>query len=203
VNQLVTNQQMLESEVVEGTLQGSIVKLPAGEVQFAVGADFRRDTYQHNPDQSYVHGEDWAIVAGAFEPIHAGISVHEVYGELLIPVVKDLPFLESVSVDLGVRNSDYATIGQLQTYKATGNWQVTDWLSFRGGYELAARAPNLGETNPQPGGPARNDWINGHRGRRSLRHYQFISHGAELVLRAGTLHREWSACQYHQSLSVW
>src|SRR5690606_21333269 len=29
--------------------------------------------------------------------------------------------------------------------KVLGDWQVTDWLRFRGGYNRAERAPNIGE----------------------------------------------------------
>src|SRR5690606_22281293 len=39
----------------------------------------------------------------------------------------------------------YSTTGSSYTYKVLGDWQVTDWLRFRGGYNRAERAPNIGE----------------------------------------------------------
>ena len=41
--------------------------------------------------------------------------------------------------------SDYSTTGTSWTYKALADWAVNDWLRFRGGYNRAERAPNIGE----------------------------------------------------------
>jgi len=41
--------------------------------------------------------------------------------------------------------SHYNTTGTSYTYKILGDWSVTDWLRFRGGYNRAERAPNIGE----------------------------------------------------------
>ncbi len=67
------------------------------------------------------------------------------YGELLIPIVSDLPFAQRVELELGGRYSDYEDTDSTFTYKITGNWQFNDWLRLRGGYNRATRAPNLGE----------------------------------------------------------
>ena len=47
--------------------------------------------------------------------------------------------------------SDYEHTDQEDTYKSLINWQVNDWFRFRGGFNRATRAPNLGELflNPQ------------------------------------------------------
>src|SRR5690606_38282753 len=41
--------------------------------------------------------------------------------------------------------SDYTTTGTSYTFKILGDWQVTDWLRFRGGFNRAERAPNIAE----------------------------------------------------------
>jgi outer membrane receptor protein involved in Fe transport len=41
--------------------------------------------------------------------------------------------------------SDYSTTGVSYTYKILGDLAVTDWLRFRGGFNRAERAPNIGE----------------------------------------------------------
>jgi outer membrane receptor protein involved in Fe transport len=64
---------------------------------------------------------------------------------MLIPVVKDLPFLKLVELEIGGRRSNYKNTDSTNTYKINGNIQVNDWLRFRGGYNKATRAPNLGE----------------------------------------------------------
>jgi outer membrane receptor protein involved in Fe transport len=70
--------------------------------------------------------------------------VKEVYGELLVPVLRD-SFVDSLSFELGGRISDYNTTGTSYTYKALADLELTDWMRFRGGYNRAERAPNIAE----------------------------------------------------------
>ena len=44
-------------------------------------------------------------------------NVEEVYGELQVPVVKDLPLLYALNVDLSGRFSNYSSYGSNFTYK--------------------------------------------------------------------------------------
>src|SRR5690606_4085214 len=69
----------------------------------------------------------------------------ELYGELLIPVLADIPMVQELNLEIGGRMSDYSTTGTSWTYKVLGDWSVTDWLRFRGGYNRAERSPNIGE----------------------------------------------------------
>jgi outer membrane receptor protein involved in Fe transport len=64
---------------------------------------------------------------------------------LLIPVLADTPFFQELNFEFGGRMSDYNTTGTSWTYKALADWAVNDWLRFRGGYNRAERAPNIGE----------------------------------------------------------
>src|SRR5690606_38002561 len=67
------------------------------------------------------------------------------YGELLIPVLADIPFIQEFNLEVGGRMSNYSTTGSSWTYKALADWAVNDWLRIRGGYNRAERAPNIGE----------------------------------------------------------
>ena len=73
------------------------------------------------------------------------IDVKEVYGEMLVPILADIPFIQEFNLELGGRMSDYSTTGTSYTYKVLGDWRVNDWLRFRGGYNRSERAPNIGE----------------------------------------------------------
>src|SRR6202012_2841862 len=50
-----------------------------------------------------------------------------------------------VSLELGYRFSDYSSIGDTNTYKVSGEWEVVDGYRFRAGYNRAVRAPNVVE----------------------------------------------------------
>ena len=138
----------LKQKLAEANLQGGLFDLPYGEVRFAAGAAIRTNSLQFHSDSSSVEGSTfYETVNGIFpQASTAGsITVKEAYGELLIPLLSGLPFAEEVNLEVGYRISDYSTIGSNSTYKINGEWAPVDWLRFRGGYQRAARAPNLGE----------------------------------------------------------
>jgi outer membrane receptor protein involved in Fe transport len=134
--------------VAEANLQGGLFELPAGELRFAAGASYRDLRFRFINDTLTGQGAsflDQAVGIYPSEDVDAGYDVKEAYGELLIPIVEDLPLIQSFSLELGGRMSHYNTTGTSWTYKILGDWEVTDWLRFRGGYNRAERAPNASE----------------------------------------------------------
>ena len=69
----------------------------------------------------------------------------EYYGELSVPLIKDVPLIQHLNLELGYRWSDYKWQGGISTYKALADWGITSSLRFRGGYQAATRAPNIAE----------------------------------------------------------
>ena len=150
--------------VVEANVQGGLFDLPAGNLRFAAGASYRDLRFQFLNDTLNSGGIsflDQAVGVLPSDNVDAGYNVKEVYGELLVPVLKDIPLIKSFSLELGGRISDYSTTGTSFTYKVLGDWEVTDWLRFRGGYNRAERAPNASELYLAPsqgiGGSANGD----------------------------------------------
>jgi outer membrane receptor protein involved in Fe transport len=72
-------------------------------------------------------------------------DVIEGFAEVLIPIVKDVPFIDELNLTLAGRTSDYSTVGSLQTYKADIDWTVVEGVRVRGGVQQATRAPSIGE----------------------------------------------------------
>ncbi len=92
--------------------------------------------------------ESVADGAVGFQPISGNDSsdrVQEGFAELLVPVLKDLPAVHHLNLELGYRHSDYDFAGKVSTWKALGDWALTPDLRIRGGYQKANRAPNLVE----------------------------------------------------------
>lgn len=133
----------LTRDVVEANLEGHAFNLPAGEVRFNVGASYRADSYTFRPDSDIANGTTVGVPAAGASS--GSTNVYELYGELLVPIVKDLPFAKDVHVDAAYRFSDYNLAGIAHTYKADLNWLVIDGVRLRGGYQRAERAPNVGE----------------------------------------------------------
>ncbi len=138
----------MTQNVVEFDAQGHLFDLPAGEVRASVGASYRDDTLNYQPDSLQLNNSFIDQPAGA-DPIGGttgSISAREGYGELLVPVLKDLPLIRHFNLELGGRYSTYTNSPAGWTYKALADWQVFDWMRLRGGYNLAVRAPSVGET---------------------------------------------------------
>jgi iron complex outermembrane receptor protein len=150
---LATNVDLqLENRVtqnyVEANIQGGLWELPYGQMRFALGGHYRENSIDFHADASSVEGSTfYETTAGTFPQASTKgkTSVKEVYGELLVPLLNNVRFADALNLELGYRLSDYKSVGTVHTYKINGEYAPFDWLRFRGGYQVASRAPNLGE----------------------------------------------------------
>ncbi len=141
------NTSNMEQNIAEFDLQGKLAKLPAGEARFAVGSDYRWNSYHYNADilqsqQSFLDG-----VIGLFPASNSDgeTSVSELYGELLLPLLSGKKAARSMNLELGYRYSDNSPSEAVDTWKALLDWSPTENVRFRGGHQVANRAPNIGE----------------------------------------------------------
>jgi iron complex outermembrane recepter protein len=131
-------------EVAGASLAGDLFSLPAGKVATAFGVEYRREGFQITPDEVALSNDLAAINIAPI--VNSGaIDVREVFGEIRIPLLRDIPLIQSLALEGAVRYADYSTIGGVTTWKGAVDWQITDWARFRGNYSRAIRAPNLNE----------------------------------------------------------
>jgi outer membrane receptor protein involved in Fe transport len=155
INAITANQtdrqsmKQIESQI---NLQGGLFTLPAGQVRTAVGLSWRKNEYAFIPDSLRESDFTADTSAGQFGVGHVDgqVTAKEVYGELLIPLLKDLPAIHSLELELGARYSKYSTSEKVPTYKAQLSWAPMQWLRFRGGYNRAERTPNIAELFTTP-----------------------------------------------------
>lgn len=144
----VKNDTTMKLSVVEAILQGKLVDVPAGELRFALGADYRRDTFEFLADAQATTGD---IISYPVIGNGAGVNeVYELYGELLAPLLRDLPMAQELNLSLGYRFSDYRVGGSVSTYKIDGDWRLNEWLRMRGGFHRAIRVPTVGALFASP-----------------------------------------------------
>ena len=126
---------------------GTLFSLPAGDVQLAVGADYRKE-YAHNiidylalanPET----GTCSAPQSACGSPLQGGFNVKEAYAELYIPILKDMPFAHALNVDLGDRYSKYSDVGSTNNWKVSVEWRPIEDLLLRGTVQQVFRAPTL------------------------------------------------------------
>src|SRR5690606_34911533 len=83
-------------------------------------------------------------------PASGADQVYEVFGEALVPIVRDLGIFRELNLDVAYRHSDFEISGRGGTCTASLGWSMTSSLRFRGGYQRAGRAPSLGELFAPP-----------------------------------------------------
>jgi iron complex outermembrane recepter protein len=137
----------------ELSVAGDLLQLPAGAVGLAAGVNIRHDEINDVPGEITLAGNAWGASTSG---VTAGKSVtKEVFGELRVPVLADMPFVRDLTLSAGgrltnvraIRASDGASHSDLGnfTYKLGANWTVTDWLRFRSTFGTSFRAPALFE----------------------------------------------------------
>jgi iron complex outermembrane receptor protein len=128
---------------IEGTVSGDLFRLPAGPVGTSLGFKVHREEIDDTPPGDIQTGN--AYNYSSVGRTKGAESIEEVFGELAVPVVKDLPFAKSVDLNVSGRFSNYKSYGSNETYKLGLSWEITDWLAFRASHGTAFRAPALYE----------------------------------------------------------
>ena len=129
---------------LEGSANGTLMQGWAGPIDAALGVVWRRDDINDTPGPITLANNAWNSTGAG---ITKGKSItKEYFGEVDVPLLADVPFAKYLNVRLSGRYTDVDTVdGGDETYKIGGNWQVNDWLRFRGTYGTSFRAPHLFE----------------------------------------------------------
>jgi iron complex outermembrane recepter protein len=127
-----------ESTVAQVDATGSreIYQLPAGPLMLALGTDLRRETYRFNESQSTQPVIIGVSAPAALDSVERDVAA--VYGELLIPIVKDL------EAQVALRYDHYSDFGSTTNPKVGLRWAALPQLMFRGSYSEGFHAPDFG-----------------------------------------------------------
>lgn len=130
-------------KVVEGTVTGPVVQLPAGSLDAVVGVGYRALDFDFKPDSGLQPGQ----VAGFNEqlPVKGKLDFKDVFAEAVIPLLRNKPGVKYLAATVGARVSDSNISGQDSSYKLTVDWAINNTVRFRGGAQTAVRAPNVNE----------------------------------------------------------
>jgi outer membrane receptor protein involved in Fe transport len=159
----------LRQFVANGFISGDtsqVFELPGGPIRFALGVEYRREQGDY-VDDPFTNAGDFqpsppapantidsltqtntnAVVIGRFNP--DAFVVKEAFGEIQLPILKDVPFFEELTASGAARVSKYnkvaGDVGTVWTYNAGLDWAPVKDIRFRGNYSRAVRAPNLSE----------------------------------------------------------
>ena len=143
-----------QERVVRADLHGSLIDLPAGTAQLAVGASYREEYTRSTVDTSLVIDRETltcTLGSQCTSPLQGGYHVREIYAELFVPLLRDLPFVHALNVTLGDRYSKYSSFGSTSNGKLALEWRPIEDLLFRGTVSDVFRAPTVTDifTGPQ------------------------------------------------------
>lgn len=139
VGEYLTGNTLYKQQGLNAVVNGNLFNLPAGPVSAAFGADYRHMSIDDRPPPA-----SWGLT-GAGETKGTD-HVTEVFGEVGIPIVKGLPGIESLNVDLSAREFKYGSVGSSSNVWKYGlNWQPIPTFRVRGTIGTSYRAPALYE----------------------------------------------------------
>ncbi len=134
--------------VIGGNLQGEVFDLWAGPVIAATGFEWRHESSSTTHDG--YPPEYWRPDYGS--DFSGKLSLIEGYGELDVPLLKDLPLAQAVDLNAAIRQTHSKQSGQgvsksfdITTWKISMTWDSTSWLRFRGTRSHDVRAPSFRE----------------------------------------------------------
>jgi outer membrane receptor protein involved in Fe transport len=142
-----------EQDVAEASISGDLgafrspfAELPIG---VAVGAEYRRTGAANKSDgSSQIQGE--VLGTGAPTPDRSGtVTLKELFGEALIPILGDKSFAHLLNLELGYRQTEFSVTGggsnDYGSYKYGLEWAPIESLRFRAMKQRATRSPNINE----------------------------------------------------------
>jgi len=122
-----------------------LFELPGGPVAFVLGAEYRRETADYREDEFVKTDLTNDVDVGDFNP--PAFKVAEAFGEVNIPILKDIPFFHDLTINGAGRYSRYQKpIKGVWTWNYGGEWSPIQDIRFRGNYGKSVRAPNVSET---------------------------------------------------------
>jgi iron complex outermembrane receptor protein len=140
-----TNVTEAELQVAAATLSGQLIDLPAGPLAFSMGLEWRYAAAEFVPDEFLRSGDVVGFNPGL--PTEGDVTAKEIFGELRIPILGGLPFVDNLTANGAFRHSDYDLkgVGKVWTYLYGLDWRLDDNIAFRGQFQRAIRAPNVAD----------------------------------------------------------
>lgn len=148
-NDLILADALQNTEIEQVTFNafatGDLFDIPGGgTVQAVLG-------YEHRFDKVETVNDFNQSTSNALATLNPDVGslgdryINEYFGELILPLVKDKPFVKSLQLELAGRLIDEENFGSGETYQIKGQYEPTDWLQLSAGFGTSFRAPDTGE----------------------------------------------------------
>lgn len=132
----------VKQTVAAANVSGDVFSTWAGPVSIAVGGEYRKEQAHAVSDPlSQVN----TFQIGNQLPFDGSYDLWEVYGETVIPLLRDSALGKSLDLNGAIRRTDYSTSGKVTTWKIGGTYEPFADLRLRATRSRDIRAPNLAD----------------------------------------------------------
>jgi iron complex outermembrane receptor protein len=136
-------------------LTGKIISLPAGDMQAAVGFEYNDRAGKFMPDALVQALPPLYLTCGLSQETCSGTSIgkynsKQEYLELYVPILKELPLVHSLNVDIGVRHNDYSLFGTSTKSDFKVEYRPVKDLLVRGSFSQVLRVPTVNDLYAAP-----------------------------------------------------
>jgi outer membrane receptor protein involved in Fe transport len=121
----------------------------AGPIGVALGAEYREEKTE-GIGRSRDTGDRLLFLNTGPDFPQAKYDTTEYFGEVRVPLLKDMFAAKSLELGAAFRSSDYSTVGQTDTYNFNLVWRPIEDITIRGTRGKAVRIPTLGENFRPP-----------------------------------------------------
>lgn len=128
---------------IEGVISGELFDLPAGPLGMALGFQIRKEEIDDQPGEQAQNSNSWGLTSAG--RTKGEDTVKEAFLEMEVPLIRDVMLIDSLTLNVSGRYSDYDSYGENSTYKVGANWAITPEYRIRASYGTAFRAPALYE----------------------------------------------------------
>ncbi len=139
--------------------RADIFELPAGDVGFAAGVEYRYESFFDVRSDTLNTNEQFLDILGGakdedqFASVVLGSSptpdaagsrnVFSAYTEFAVPLLEGLPFIERLDMQIAARYERFSDVGDIMKPKAALSWIINDYVQFRASYAEGFKAPGL------------------------------------------------------------
>jgi outer membrane receptor protein involved in Fe transport len=143
----MTDTIFVGQSILEGTVEGRLANMRAGELRFAAGASYRQNEIDFEISQLNSASNTASQPIGQFPGRNANgeTEASDLFAEISVPLLRDAGPISDFSLDLGARYTDFGDQGTANTYKSLFSLGFEGPVRVRGGVQRANRAPNVGE----------------------------------------------------------
>jgi outer membrane receptor protein involved in Fe transport len=147
VNTTGRRKETAEEYVATAFISGDsseLFELPGGPAGFAIGSEYRIEKAESVWDELTASGATFLNAIPPFLP--PDFKVAEVFAEIRLPILADLPYVHELTVDGAYRFSDYNTpTDKVSAYNVGLVYAPISDLRFRGNLSTSVRAPTQGD----------------------------------------------------------